>query len=419
MTRTGLRRGSWSLLTFPLVMLLTLGVLMPSFALNAAAQDRTVVRLAGPPSSPEETRLLEEVLANFEEQFPEIDVNFEPIPSEYGTKLQADLRAGNAADVFYLEVLPAPDLMASGTILALDEYMEASGVSTDDYYEGLMDGFQFDGSVYGLPKDFSTLAMVYDPEAFAAAEIEAAPTTWEELRDVAQRLADAGQPPIVYGPAFDRYIAFHYAGGAEIISEDNEITIDSPEAVEALDFFYGMYEDGLVATFSDVGAQWPGDAFAKGQASIVFEGNWMFPFLEANAPDKAFEIAEMPEGPGGPATMAFTVAYAIAKNSEVPDEAWTLVQYLTGPEGMATWTSLGLAMPARPDLAEDWIALFPEREPFLAGGEYARPWQLGPGGSRFNEEANSQLQLLFAGEQDVAETLANMQSAAEEFITLP
>ncbi|MBA3337434.1 MAG: ABC transporter substrate-binding protein [Chloroflexia bacterium] len=400
-------------------MILALGVLIPSLASSAAAQDRTVVRLAGPPSSPEETRLLEQVLADFESQFPEIEVNFEPIPSQYGTKLQADLAAGNAADVFYLEVLPAPDLMASGTILALDEYMESSGVSTDEFYEGLIAGFQYDGSVYGLPKDFSTLAMVYDPEAFAAAEIEAAPTNWEELRDVAQRLADAGQPPIVYGPAFDRYIAFHYAGGAEVISEGSEIVIDSPEAAEALDFFYGMYEDGLVATFSDVGAEWPGDAFAKGQASIVFEGNWMFPFLEANAPDKKFEIAEMPEGPGGPATMAFTVAYAIAENSEVPDEAWTLVQYLTGPEGMATWTSLGLAMPARPDLAEDWIAQFPEREPFLAGGEYARPWQLGPGGARFNEEANSQLQLLFAGEQDVAETLANMQAAAEEFIELP
>jgi multiple sugar transport system substrate-binding protein len=91
---------------------------------------------------------------------------------------------------------------------------------------------------------------------------------------------------------------------------------------------------------------------------------------------------------------------------------------LTGEEGMGKWTSLGLAMPARPALADAWLQQFPEREPFLISGDYARGWQLGPGGQAFYNDASAELQGLFAGTIDVAEALANMQAAAEARITL-
>ena len=42
-------------------------------------------------------------------------------------------------------------------------------------------------------------------------------------------------------------------------------------------------------------------------------------------------------------------------------------------------------------------------QPFIAGGEYARGWQLGVGGQPSSDDANAELQGLFAGEQDVAD----------------
>jgi hypothetical protein len=85
---------------------------------------------------------------------------------------------------------------------------------------------------------------------------------------------------------------------------------------------------------------------------------------------------------------------------------------------MGQWTSLGLAMPSRVDLAQSWSEQFPERAPFLAAGDYATGWQLGVGGNAFYNDANAELQGLFAGEQDVPTTLAAMQAAAEERIQL-
>ncbi|MGH2542570.1 MAG: extracellular solute-binding protein, partial [Ardenticatenaceae bacterium] len=305
-------------------------------------------------------------------------------------------------------------------LLPLDDYMAEAGVSTDDFYPSLIGAFQWDGQTYGLPKDFSTLAMVYDQQALSDAGVANPPVNWDELGAAGEALLEStGQPGIVIPADVARYLAFHYAAGAEVISEDgSQIVFNSPEAETALDFYYGLYRDGIAATPADTGAQWPGDALAKRLGSIVFEGNWVFPFLEENAPDLEFGIAEMPEGPAGKATLAFTVSFSSFVDTASPDAAWSVINYLTGPEGMGTWTSLGLAMPARRDLSESWQEQFPARQPFIAGGEYAREWQFGVGGKAFYDDANTQMQGLFAGELEIAAALEAIQASAEERIQL-
>ncbi len=106
---------------------------------------------------------------------------------------------------------------------------------------------------------------------------------------------------------------------------------------------------------------------------MTFEGNWLIPTLEGEFPDAPFAMVEMPQG-AEQATLAFTVSYSIGADSENPDAGWSLMSYLTGPEGMETWTSLGLALPSRSDVA------VPEgREALIAGNDYARPWRFTSG----------------------------------------
>jgi len=383
-----------------------------------AAQASGEVRLTGGASSPAEEELLRQALDAFAQEFPDITVNYEPIAADYRVKLQTDIAAGNAADVFYLQIEFAQDFMSRGVVLPIDDYMAADGVSDSDYYPGLINAFKWEGQTYGLPKDFSPLGMVYDTAALEAAGATV-PTTWDELRTAGQALLDAnGVPGIVLDANFDRFVMFLYQAGGNVTNEDvTEITLDAPEVTEALEFFYGLYQDGITATSADVGAQWPGDAIAQGLAQIVFEGNWLFPFLETNAPDLEYGVAEPPAG-AQKGTPAFTVAYSIFNGTQNPDAAWALVRYMTGPEGMATWTSLGLAMPSRPDLADQWLAEFPEREPYVVAGEYATGVQYGPGGQQFSADANAVLQSLFAGQIDTTEAQAQLVQAAEEDLTL-
>jgi multiple sugar transport system substrate-binding protein len=393
----------------------------PAGGVPSQPASATTLRLMGWASSPEEDRLLNEVLGDFMAQHPDIQVKFEPVP-EYATKLQTDLAAGTAADVFYVDSLLAPDLMKRGLLLELDPLIDRDKVDTGDFYPPLMGAFQWKGKTYGLPKDWSSLALVWNSELAKDAGVDAPPSTWDQLKADAQKLTTGKQVVgAVTPPELPRLGAFIYQAGGQLVSEDrSRMALNSPEGLQALEFYYGLYRDGYATTPADTGTQWPGDTLAKGRAALVFEGNWIFPFLKKDAPNLGFGIAELPAGPKGKGTFAFTVSYSINARSQQREAAWTLVSYLTGSDGMRKWTSLGLAMPARKSLEAAWAAQFKEREPFLKAGGYAHPWQLGPGGQEINDKvATPILQAVFAGTMSPRAALEEIERRGNEVLARP
>ena len=390
----------------------------PSVGTPSPAGAAVTLRLMGWASSPEEDRLLNEVLDAFMAQHPTIQVKFEPVP-EYATKLQTDLAAGTAADVFYVDSLLAPDLMKREMLTALDPLIERDKVDTTDFYAPLLSAFQWQGKTYGLPKDWSSLALVWNLERAREVGIDRPPSTWDELKADASRLTRGTQMlGAVTPPELPRLGAFIYQAGGRLVSEDRtRMALNSPEGLRALELYYGLYRDGHATTPADTGTQWPGDTFAKGRAAMVFEGNWVFPFLKKDAPNLDFGIAELPAGPKGKGTFAFTVSYSVNARSQHTEAAWTLVRYLTGPDGMRKWTSLGLAMPSRKSLEADWGAQFKEREAFLKTASYAHPWQLGPGGQEINDKvATPALQAVFAGTMSPRDALAEIERRGNEIL---
>ena len=49
-------------------------------------------------------------------------------------------------------------------------------------------------------------------------------------------------------------------------------------------------------------------------------------------------------------TISYTAAYAIGADSKNKDQAWVLLQYLVGKDGMTKWTEGGVALPSRSDV---------------------------------------------------------------------
>ena len=58
------------------------------------------VELSGWASSPEETKLLKQVIADFEQQYPNIKVKYTPISGDYPTAMLAKFSARRPPDVF-------------------------------------------------------------------------------------------------------------------------------------------------------------------------------------------------------------------------------------------------------------------------------------------------------------------------------
>lgn len=385
----------------------------------AAPQEAGVVelQLMGWSSSEAENKRLQEVIDGFNEATPDINVTLNLVP-EYDTKLQTALAGGSPPDVFYLDSFRAPDLVKAGAIEAVGDEM----TDVDDFYPSLRDAFTIDGVFYCPPKDFGTLALQYNKEMFDAAGVEhpTADWTWDDLRSAAEQLAnpDAGVYGIVLPSDFARWIVFLYQAGGSVTNEDvTEMTLNSPEALEAMEFYVGLVRDGFAAQPSDLDSGWPGEAFGKGRAAMAIEGNWMIPFLADQFPDLSYGITELPAGPAGKATMAFTVCYAVPANAPHRDASIQLVDYLTGAEGMKAWTDLGLAMPTRASLRDGWLEMYSDLEPFLNGADYAHKWQFRPGFNDVLDTINDGLQQAFAGSITAARVLEQADNVGAEVMS--
>ncbi|EIW00797.1 ABC transporter substrate-binding protein [Thermoanaerobacter siderophilus] len=344
-------------------------------------------------SSPAEKKIVDDQIAKFKEKYPNIDVQIETIVGDYMQKLQTELASNTAPDIFYLDSMPAPQLMSSGVLEPLDDYIKKYNVDVNDFEPALLSAFQWEGKTYGLPKDFNTLALFYNKDMFKAAGINESPKTWEELRDVAKKLTKDGVKGLVLSADLARFDAFINQNGGSVY-QDGKVTLNLPENAQALDFYVGLItKDKVADTPQNMGEGWNGDAFAAKKAAMAIEGGWMIPFLKEKAPDLNYGIAELPAGKQK-STMAFTVAYVMNKNSQHKDEAFKLIEFLTGKEGQQFVVDSGLALPSRKSMQEGFKEKYPERAAFVDGASYAVPWQFGLYGTKVVDAANKACEAL-------------------------
>ncbi|MFD0712005.1 ABC transporter substrate-binding protein [Paenibacillus sp. GCM10027626] len=385
-------------------------------------QEPVTVTLAGWGASPEEQDLLNQTLKEFEDKHPNIKVNYEVIADQYMDVIKTRLIGGEGPDVFYLDAFEAPALIEKGVLEPLDSYVTPE-FDTADFEQPLLEAFKQDGKTYGFPKDFSTLAMFYNKKDFAEAGITSPPTTWEELQAAAKKLTKVeGGKVTRYGfgvaPELARQMYMIQAFGGKVADEQGNAAFASEDALKGLELVVNMHnKDKISGEPKEVGAGWGGEMFGQGKASIVFEGNWAVPFLESNYSDLEYGTAELPTVNGKKGTMAFTVAYVMNKDSKKKEAAWELMSFLTGKDGMKTWTSKGFALPTRKSVAAELGYDKDEvRGAIVAGGSYATPWQAGPTLPTIMNNFNNQFVDAFLGKSQLKDAMQKAQDTANKEI---
>lgn len=386
--------------------------------------EKTIVKMSGWGASPEEQALLEETLKTFEEKHPKIDVEFQTISDQYMDVIKTRLIGGEAADVFYLDASEAPALMSKGVLEPLDDYVTEE-FDVADFEQPLLEAFKQDGTTYGFPKDFSTLALFYNKKAFEEAGLSGPPKTMEELREYAEKLTvdeDGDGTPDQYGLGLSKELARQFykmnAHGAKLVDDKGNAAFASKEAIDALQPVVDQYrKDKTSALPSDVGAGWGGEMLGQEKAAMVIEGNWAIPFLENNFSELDFGTAQLPDVNGEKATAAFTVAYVMNKQSEKKEAAWELISYLTGKEGMGIWTSKGFALPTRKSVAKELGYDQDElRGALVEGASYAQPWQAGKNLPIISNNFDNMFTSALLGEQPLEDALKKAQKTANQEI---
>jgi multiple sugar transport system substrate-binding protein len=393
-------------------------VLAFTFAAGSApgrtlAQPVTTVVLSGWSSSPEETASLERVITAFEASHPTISVDYQPL-GNYQSDMESRFAAGNPPDVFYVDANLAPDWIAKGFLAPLKGFVKGSGFDTSHFLPVLRRAFEGPGGQpYGFPKDWSPLGMFTNNAMFGAAGV-ATPTTWSELRSAAERLrTTTGVTPICLSANWARLLAFVEQNGGSMLNDTRTaVTINSTAASAAVEYYVGLARDGLAALPDQLGSSWCGQAFNDEKVAITFEGTWLLPVLDSSVPRPDYSVHALPSNTRR-GNVAFTVSYSMAAASQHKQAAWVLLSYLTGREGMQLWTSGGVALPARDD-----VAPVPNRQVFIDEAPVSTAWQFAPGFSDVLNFGDGELSSVFAGTETIGGMLAAIEAAGNGALAL-
>jgi multiple sugar transport system substrate-binding protein len=307
-------------------------------------------KLSGWQSSDAENAALKATVTAFEAAYPNIKVDYQVVAGDYATVMATNFASKNVPDLFYVDAAFAQPWSDAGFLQPLDDYIAKQGFDLTPFYPGYLSVFKgADGKTYGLPKDGNTIGMAYN-----TADVPTAPKTLDELATAAATLKGKNglKAPMCLSPGLDRGLAFIYAQGGAIVSDDGKTNMaDSPATTTAVQWYLDQFKNGNAMTPSAMGDGWCGDSLGKKHAAIAFEGGWLDPAMTSTYPAVKYAWGQFPTGSSGsPVTISYTAAYAIGADSANKDQAWVLLQYLAGKDGMTKWTSGGVALPSRSDV---------------------------------------------------------------------
>jgi len=199
----------------------------------------------------------------------------------------------------------------------------------ESVFKGLWDSIEYKGKVFGIPFDMTEYVMYYRTDI-----VPSPPRTWEELEKLLVELNSKGK-----GMLFDwgslswiGYSPFLWQAGGDYYNDDySKVTVDSAEAVKAMDFFSKLYTRYNVPKTKIPLEQ----GIRIGDFPIAISGNWKIDELRLSAPEIAgrWSIATLPKGPTGRMT-AFIGGriMGVFTQSKKKEAAWQFIKFLSRPE---------------------------------------------------------------------------------------
>lgn len=290
-------------------------------------------------ASPTYEDQLAEMINAFEQKYPDIKVNSELVSyNDYFTKLQTRIAGGNAPDVFELNYENFVQYASKDTLEDLSEYINKdTDFKPDQLNEEAFKAFQYEGKQYGMVESFSNVVTFYNKDLFDKAGV-AYPTadwTWDDELEAAQKLTDAqNQVWGTYSPVtMNEFFKVIAQNGGQIFDKDGNVTMNSPQNVEALNYMTdNVLKHKVSPSPGDMSGQAPEDLFKAGKLAILHTGIWMFdtfkdvPFgwdiqLEAGNTQKAHHF--------------FANGLAVSKDSKAKEAAYKFASFMSASEEVA------------------------------------------------------------------------------------
>ena len=297
------------------------------------------------------------IIEKFHARFPDIKVNLVTAGANYeeiAQKFQTSQAAKSGlpglvvlSDVWWFRYY------TNGSIIPVNGLIDQLDINVDDFRQSLVDDYKYNDKQWALPYGRSTPLFYYNKDHFQAAGLpDRAPETWEEFGEWAPKLkASSGAQYAYIYPALAGYAGWtlqnNLWGWGAAWSKEWEITCDSPEAIEALQWAQdSIYKDGWAGVSSKEAA----DDFSAGLTSTTISSTGSLLGVLKSAPFNV-GVGFLPGGPEAQTNVCPTGGAGLGIPSgiskEEPLAAGTFLKFMTEPENTAAFSAATGYMPTR------------------------------------------------------------------------
>lgn len=277
------------------------------------------------------------IVKQYEAEHPGTQINLQGASQQdIKESFQTAALAGDGADVVIMDSSGhAIDLAAMGLLYPLSELTTAEEL-TAQYQEGPLNSGKFQGEYYSIPWYMDCCGLFYNQDRLDELGLNV-PTTWEELTEALAVVKEAGYGGIITYQSAYAFYSFFYQNECPVIDtsgEVPEVVIDSEAGVEAWNYICDIITNGgLVESFKEA-TTWDKvyESFANGEATFLLGGDWCASDVDGINPELNYGITTMVKGKTQ-ATILGGWTWNINANSENPELAYDLIQYLNSQSG--------------------------------------------------------------------------------------
>lgn len=315
---------------------------------------KTVIQFASW-GSQSEVAILKPILAEFERKNPDIKVEFVHIPQNYFQKIHLLFASNLAPDVFFINNLYLPIYANAGVL-------EELNATPDAFYKKSIKALSYNGKLYAIPRDVSTLVVYYNKDIFKRYKVNLPNKYWtfNDFLILAKKLTkdtNKDGKTDIWGISFDEdllyYLPYLMSEGGGVLSDDLKTSIiDTPQSQKGLKFYADLRNKYHVApTEAQSASATMAQLFLQGKLAMQISGRWLVPKYREDAKFD-WNVINFPAGDKGSIVQLDASGWAIAKSSKHKKEAARLIEFLASKKSSEKFTQSGLIVPARIDVAE-------------------------------------------------------------------
>jgi sn-glycerol 3-phosphate transport system substrate-binding protein len=303
-------------------------------------------------------------------------------------KLKAGLQSKDTPAVMQLYDIGTRLMVDLKVIVPVQDFIDSENYDVSDLEPNVLAYYTVEGRQASMPFNSSTPMLYYNKDMFAAAGLdpENPPRTFEEVweaarvltqKDTAGNVTVSGLSMSIYGWFFEQLLAVsggyyvNNANGRDALA--TEATFNSPEGVAVLEWWKGMFDEGIMGNYGRANADVRTAFYAEQTAMFVDSTAVLRGAMDTVAGKFEIGTAYLPR----PNEAAFDTSGTIIGGgslwmiSDRPQEeldcAWEFIKFQSSPDQQAYWHTMSGYFPIRQtaygvDLAKDWRGKYPQFE---------------------------------------------------------